>query len=157
MDFNAIKPKSRKSFTHDDHLICMAQARLFHLASKMHFDEENFTEKYMNSTFCNNHIDTECDCYQTSDTGYDMEVLLDEINPSKSKAEGCPPAMEYIGYMYQYLHIRSGVPSRELYGRLPYERMDAYCAMSINEDAEETLYSIMEDHGNLFPEVDMDE
>lgn len=158
MDFNAIKPKSERSFTyHDDYTICDTQGKLFHLASEMGFDEKDFTEKYMQSKFCNQHIDTECDYYQTADIGYNMQVLLDEISPSKSQTTNCPASMQYIGHMYQYLHRRSGIPSHEIYKRFSFEKMEAYCLMSINEDTEETLYNIMEDYGGIFPEVKTNE
>lgn len=157
MSTNFTKPKTFQTFDRHDWSICMAQGRLFYLAGKLNFDPKDFTEKYMNSQFCNNHIDSPYDNYHKQNTECIMTALLKEITPSKANEPCYPYSMEYIGYVYQYIHIRSGVPSSKIYQRLPYDKIKNICLMSINQDEEETLYYIMEKYKKNFPEIIMDE
>ena len=63
--------------------VCNTQRDIFTLAINMGYDEKDFIQKYMNSKFCNQNMDSTYSFFQTADEGYCMEYILDEIHPQK--------------------------------------------------------------------------
>lgn len=106
--------------------MCDTQELIFKLAMEMDLDDEDFIDKYMTSKFCNQNMDALYSFFQTAEPEYCMDYILDEIHPKKSTRHYDPSAIEWIGWMYRYLHLELNIPSREIYAMLPLKTMIMY-------------------------------
>lgn len=106
--------------------ICDTQELIFKLAIDMGFDDEDFASKYMVSKFCNKEMDALYSFFQMAEPEYCMDYILEEIHPQKNDKHYATSVIEWIGWMYRYLHIELNIPSKEIYAMLPMEKMLAY-------------------------------
>ena len=146
-----IQPAQREKLLNIDLSSCENIADLFQFAQNQNFDDNDFIEKYMNSRFANNEMDAVYSYFHTAWYEYVMDEILDEIRPKKNHMHYDTDAIEWIGYMYRYIHIRLGTPSSIIYKTLPlshmltiYEGMhtmsEEYFIDDIKEDFPEVFY-----------------
>lgn len=138
-----------KDFTNTEHLMCINNENLFRRAIDMGFEPEDFAKKYMDSDFCLLEIDRPYSVRQLSWDGENMDFLLEEITPNKSNKQYDVNIVGYIGYIYRYLQMRLGIPSRLLYERRPFRFMVANYPIMHTHSCEWVVDEIGEEH---FPE-----
>ena len=114
--------------SHIEYSIANAQGNIFKYASELGYDLETFVEKYMESDFCNKDMDSEYSPFQNELDVPCMEILTKEFSNKKInipintniKYEYCA---YYIGFVYRYLQILSGLSSKEIYKKIPFKKM----------------------------------
>lgn len=120
------KPIPFEHISENEYFICENQGDLFNLAQKMGFDDDDFIKEYMNSVFCQREMDAPYSVFQMGEPEDVMDYTLKEITPRKNLQHYNTNAIQWIGYMYRYMHIRTGIDSSVLYEKLPLKDMLAY-------------------------------
>lgn len=111
--------------------ISKSQGRLFAYAAKEEYDMEIFSNIFMNSELGNLEMDSEYYAYNSSD-GMELESFLNEelsngfIMPKTNHPDSLSQDVEvakWIGYMYRYLACTKHIPTKQIFAKLPYQRM----------------------------------
>ncbi len=104
------------------------QGHIFEYASELGLDMETFTTEYMTSDFCNLEMDSDYSPFQNELDVPCMEVISNEFRTKGIKIpvdaqKSYRYCAYYIGFVYRYLQVLSGLSSKELVLRIPYEKM----------------------------------
>lgn len=113
---------------HRAYSIANAQGHIFEYASEVGYDMEVFVEKYMESDFCNLEMDSEYSPFQNELDVPCMEVIMNEFSAKnivvpmndKKRYRYCA---YYVGFVYRYLKLLSRLSSKEVYRKIPFEKM----------------------------------
>ena len=135
--------------TADDYEICETQGKIFEYAVSNNYNLKVFAEKYMQSKFCNNEMDS---VYSRFHFAYYKEAVwtfFPEIEESLELSNGVNEDgvfAEDIGFMYRLLHILSSVPSKALFHRVPFEYIIKESYNFQHYGFENCAYEIMEEY-----------
>lgn len=114
---------------------CRIQGELFVLVQDMQYDEADFIKRYMTSRFCNKEMDALYSYFQTADAEDSMDYVQKEFTLVKSDNHYDRNAVFWIGYMYRYLHLRTGFSSEYIYSKIPFcDMLVMYVGMSTQDD-----------------------
>lgn len=128
-------PTPFEKFNNVQYYICEIQGRLFKLAQTMDFDDDDFIQKFMHSDFCKRALDQLYSPYQMADPEDVMDETLRFITPKKNAQHYDSNTIDWIGYMYRYLHLRLAIPSAVIYDTLPLKDMlVSYVGMHTQDD-----------------------
>lgn len=108
--------------------ICYTQQRIYeHMASEK-YDMRGFSDAYLKCDFCRRAMDTCYSRFQLEDVYECMDFYMPEIGASLVKTDGGQniEAAAWIGFMYRYLFISTGIMSAELVQKVTYDVMLAY-------------------------------
>jgi hypothetical protein len=113
---------------HRQYNIADTPGHIFEYASEHNFNLEKFVTEYMNSKFCQNMMDVSYSPFQNESPRACMEVILNEfsnngISISIDENKKYRYCAYYIGFVYRYLQIFSGLSSKELYKKIPFEKI----------------------------------
>ncbi len=108
-----------------EYKICKTQGRIFRYAVQNNYDIATFAAKYLSSKFCEEAFDTVYSRYQLETPQECADFFIPEIEKDLVAAVKCQAGDEaaYVGFMYRYLYYVTGVPSKELAQRVPYEEI----------------------------------
>lgn len=138
--------------------ICCTTGRLYAMANNLNFELHNFSDAFLSSVFCHQYFDTKYSPFQLEDEDVSMAYFLKEVdgysftdprwaegdyNVDKSKL---PKSTEetklsedcafWIGFIYRYLYIKTGIESTILKEKVPFEylRKKSYGLLTIDEN-----------------------
>lgn len=129
------EPTPSEKFSEVQYYICETQGLLFKLAQTMDFDDDDFIQKFMHSDLCKRALDQLYSPWQMADPEDMMDETLRFITPKKNTQHYDSNAVNWIGYMYRYLHLRLAIPSAVIYDILPLQDMlVSYVGMHTQDD-----------------------
>lgn len=113
---------------HAESAIAISQGHIFEYASDQGYDLREFVHRYMESDFCNQEMDSYYSSFHDEFARPCMEVILKEFSDkgiciSKDKDHHFRYCAYPIGFIYRYLQLLSGYPSKELIHRIPFDKM----------------------------------
>lgn len=131
-------------------VICQTQGDIFCCANDLHYDMDTFVPQYMQSKFCELHMDGLYSYFQMADAEECLDYILKEVSVSKlSCIKYDSNAMSWIGYTYRQLFFTLDKFSRDIYDRVPFlEMIRSYGLHVVDEDMVTEI--IIE---NKFPEA----
>lgn len=107
--------------------ICVQQQDLYECVQKKLADVYEFSEAFLQSDYCNRHIDAPYDVHQYDDIVNWFEFLeMENIVPMPKQEQIFPVSCAtagWIGFMYRYIQIETGIASRELRKKVPFEKL----------------------------------
>ncbi len=148
-----------KSFSYGDRLaaegIAQTQAETFEYAQNKGYDMEEFVNGYMNSDFCNREMDSEYSYFHYKPDTVCLAYVKKElsIQPSDEGTKLADPW--WVGSVYRYISILTGIHSREVVKLLPCALMDDLSASYETMEDEDAARDIVkrylkEQGGNVF-------
>ncbi len=118
---------------HEDvnYLICETQGEIFEYAASKGYDMIEFSRAFMASHFCERAFDTPYSRFQVDDAEESWQFLYPEIKdtidnhrlPDDAVFDG--NVAHWIGFTYRQIFIETGVPSKDIAKKLPFEAMVA--------------------------------
>ena len=134
--------------TREERYICKQQKELFEYAKKHFPDVRIFAEKFMESKFCNRSLDQPYSVDQFADIMNWLEFLEMEF-PLEETEEGDESislaAAGWIGFVYRELHFATGLSSRELVRKVPFDDLNLSYAGLHTVDEDMAMEIIAED------------
>lgn len=108
--------------------ICYTQQRIYRLMAKEGYDMRVFSDEYLKCDFCRRAMDTTYSRFQVHDELECYDFYMPEIEKSLVKTDAGIniDAVEWIGFMYRYLFIVTGVKSAQLVEMVTFDTMLAY-------------------------------
>lgn len=108
--------------------ICKTQGRIFRYAVQNNYDITVFTKQYLSSKFCEEAFDVVYSRYQLETPQECADFFLPEIEKDLVLAAKCQSGdeAEYVGFMYRYLYYVTGIPSKGLVTKVPYEEISKH-------------------------------
>lgn len=106
--------------------ICEQQQEIFEYMYDKNVDILRFAEKFMNSDFCNRHLDARYSVHQFNDIVNWVEFLEMEFNPFALKISNHEISRHtagWIGFVYRHLHFATGLKSSELFQKVPFRKL----------------------------------
>lgn len=107
--------------------ICKQQEELFEYVQKQNADVVAFAEAFMKSNFCNRSLDKPYSVDQHADIINWLELLKCEkitLQPVPWQQRPLPINVAgWIGFTYRQLQIETGLQSRELWEKVPIDRL----------------------------------
>ncbi len=117
------------ALTNVEYIICRNQGELYRYIARHGYDLKAFSDAYLTSDFCRRAFDTTYSRFQFADEEECLDFIWPEIGEVPSLPDGqCfePDVAFWIGFVYRQLYIKTGVCSRELLRKLPFEKMCGY-------------------------------
>ena len=116
--------------------ICRTQADLYKIAAENGYDMEDFSFKFLSSSFCEQFYDAPYSRYQyapAQDTWDDLDILKDT-----KKYDGRyfdKTIAGWIGYFYRYLSVDTSIKSSDICKSLTFKDMvDIYPAYHVMDE-----------------------
>lgn len=135
--------------TRAEELICKTQGKLFEYLANEGYDMFRFSNAYLHSHFCKQHFDTLYSRFQWEMEEEILDFLIPEIKNLLVKYEDNryfdADTAYWIGYMYRQLYIETGISSKELSERVPFEAMCAVYSGMHTIDEEEAVARLCQD------------
>lgn len=106
--------------------ICKQQQELFEYAQKKGADVRAFAEAFMKSNFCNRSLDKPYSVDQYADILNWLEFLEWEnilVRPTLRQQHISSRVAGWVGFTYRQLQIETGLQSRELWEKVPMDRI----------------------------------
>ncbi len=115
--------------------ICKTQQMLYEYCANHRYDMKRFSVSYLTSGFCKRAMD-QYSRFQISDPETILSYLLEEIEKPESFDYFDPDVAGWIGWMYRYIMLNTGIPSQTLCEKIPFANMCAYYKglHTVNED-----------------------
>ena len=133
-------------------LISQTQGKIYGLAYNMGYDIPDFSEKYLNSNFVKYEMDALYSKYQTELADACMENILCEFEDRgirlKKRAKDIYYSPYEIGYLFRRFYYAAKTTSRELYDKIPIEKLGAYSIELENQTYDEKV-EILKDRFHL--------
>ncbi len=146
-----------------DYKICRTQGNLYEFLAKKGFDMELFSGLYLQSDFCRRAFDTIYSRFQLADELECLDFIVPELRGKfpefhsgqitedydrVPEAESCfsPDVAYWIGFTYRQLYIETGINSRELSEKLPFDAMCRYYSGLHTVDEEMAVDIICENY-----------
>ena len=134
------------------YMICQTQGEIYQYSSKI-YHMERFSEVYMKSDFCKRAMDAEYSRFQLSDAEECMDFIVPEnkelanfelhgMDFIQSMTE--PDVAYWIGFMYRYLALSTGISSEKLADLFPFIKMAAMYPGFHTIDEEQAVEIMME-------------
>ncbi len=111
---------------HEDRFICNRQKELFEYAQSHYANIKIFTHDFLCSDFCNRSLDQPYSVDQFADIMNWLEFLEKDckIKPDPLQKERLPKIVAgWLGFVYRQLQIETGLKSRVLADKIPFERL----------------------------------
>ena len=101
---------------------CRTQAELYEYIYEQGYDIVDFSDKYLNSDFCNREMDSLYSVFQREDPVQILDFVIPQIGDLKKKKEEAF-SNPYIGawelgYIYRYLHFLIKVSSKDIAAKI---------------------------------------
>ena len=125
--------------------ICATQGEIYELAAKLLYNREEFSQKYLDSDFCNREMDARYSVFQLADAEECMDFIQKEFKPELSFVQYTRQKTFWIGYTYRRLQMFTGISSRELNTLVPYPVMARYYEGLHTVDDDMAIEIILED------------
>ena len=110
--------------------ICQTQGRIYAWIADNGYDVKSFSDAYLTSKFCKNSMDTPYSRFQLEMELECLDFIMPEIQDKVYKLKNnmyfSKDIAEWIGFMYRYLYIYSGIKSCELKSDIPFDLMCKY-------------------------------
>lgn len=108
--------------------ICYTQQRIYEYMALQKYDMHIFSDAYLKCDFCRRAMDTCYSRFQLEDVLECMDFYMPEIESqlSKTEADIDIDVAAWIGFMYRYLFIVTGIKSAELVQKITYNVMLRY-------------------------------
>ena len=110
----------------EERYICNQQKELYEYVYSRNIDIEQFSDFFLNSDFCNNSLDKPYSVDQFADIMNWLEFLEKEgckYNVSTMRANYPIEAAGWCGFTYRQLQIETGLQSKDLALRVPFNRL----------------------------------
>ncbi len=104
-----------------DRKICDTQGKIFDQANRDGYDINVFTDKYMNSVFCQKGMDYRASRYTFEDPDTCLHEIYKEIGKPGNAAYN--EAAYWIGYTYRQLAYETDMPSRDVIKKVPLDKL----------------------------------
>lgn len=125
-----------------DYEICKTQGNVYEYLAKNGYDMELFSLLYLQSDFCRRAFDTNYSRFQLADELECLDFIVPELKErypefcenitedyvKVKEVDTCfsPDVAYWIGFTYRQLYIETGITSKELSERLPFDAMCRY-------------------------------
>lgn len=127
--------------------ICDTVGEIYKLAREVHYDLESFSDLFLTSSFCKREFDTFYSCFQM-DEDASMYYIEKEIGKKLIKNTNNISEDEayWVGFMYRYIYIYSGINSDRLVDIITFNKMLSYINKTIlpfEEYGPDELFDLM--------------
>ena len=132
--------------------ICSKIGKLYILANEMGFDIKDFSKSFLKSNFCHRAFDTIYSFFQNEDEDVSMEYLLKEITPLKAVNDIPEDVIYWIGFMYRYIYIHTGISSNKICDIVSFDEMLKYIERTMypfEEYSEDEVFEIIDKDKNF--------
>ena len=110
---------------------CKKQGAIYKLAAREGYDMKNFSDVYLKSDFCERAFDTIYSRFQMADEEESFDFIVPENEDKLIKLDNKwfnQDVSWWIGFTYRYLYYDTGLTSKELSDRVPFEKLVAMYA-----------------------------
>ena len=127
--------------------ICDTVGEIYKLAREENYDLESFSDLFLKSSFCKREFDTNYSCFQM-DEDASMYYIEKEIGKKliKNTNDISEDETYWVGFMYRYIHIYSGINSDKLVDIISFKTMLFYINRTIlpfEEYGPDELFELM--------------
>ena len=130
---------SENDYSIDDveDMICRTQADIYIQAQRDGYDIESFSDAYLSSHFCSQYMDRPYSRFQTEFANACLELIYPEIKDALKPANKLinEDIIDWVGYMYRALYLKTGIPSKELQSRVPFWRLARTYGLHVEDDS----------------------
>ena len=130
-------------------VICDTQGMIYEYGAQHLYNMEEFSEKYMKSSFCKRSMDADYSRFQFADPEECLDFILPEIGEFEGTSNGKMydvDICQWIGWTYRYIAYSSGIASEEIVSKLPFNLMVLMYPGYHTIDEEQAYEIIMENH-----------
>lgn len=110
-----------------NHSICETQGRIYEYMSGQGYDMEDFSDRYLSSSFCGRAMDTIYSRFQIEDERESADFYMPEIGHLLKKYTPAAyfdgDVAYWIGFTYRQLYIETGTPSSQICLLIPFQAM----------------------------------
>lgn len=130
--------------------ICKTSGKIYVELIKDGYNPKSISDEFLKSDFCRREFDTIYSIFQLDDDAsiyYFLKECKNKLIKEHNKTYQILDIIYWIGFMYRYIYIQTGIASSEICDIIPYEEMNNYIMQTMypyEEYSEDEIFDMID-------------